>query len=209
MQQNWAPVVQEKPDSCCGDVTQESVPSLFLYLLSFSWFLHLPLLAAPWQSLAAELPCPCALVCWDLLSGFFVLPVKSHPYVRELCAGFCGALLLSLATGITNGSWWWTACEWAMQLSPAKQTYAQYSLVVAEVSTRIIRISLYNWWLHRGWHGQWWETIVSVAEPFAANLLSTVGALLAGFWAQSTAGCLEQGIEGLFILVFSFGGGMN
>lgn len=70
MQQNWAPVVQEKPDSCCGDVTQESVPFLFLYLLSFLWFLHLPLLAAPWQNLAAELPCPCALVCWDLLSGF-------------------------------------------------------------------------------------------------------------------------------------------
>lgn len=34
----------------------------------------------------------------------FVLPVKSHPYIRELCAGFCGALLLSLAIGITNGS---------------------------------------------------------------------------------------------------------
>lgn len=69
VEQNWAPVLQEKPDSLLG-CDQESVPSLFLYLLSFLWFLHLPLLAAPWQSLAAELPRPCALVCWDLLSGF-------------------------------------------------------------------------------------------------------------------------------------------
>lgn len=70
VEQNWAAILQESPDSCCWEVTQEPAPSLFLHLFSFSWLLHLPLLAAPWQSLAAELPCPCVLVCWDLLSGF-------------------------------------------------------------------------------------------------------------------------------------------
>lgn len=70
VEQNWTPTVQESLGSCCWDGTQEPAPSLLLHLPSFLWILHFVLLAAPWQSPAAELPCPCAVVCWDLLSGF-------------------------------------------------------------------------------------------------------------------------------------------
>lgn len=204
VERNWAPIVRESSESCCWDGT---LPCSCISSVSCGYCTF---------SSGCSLAEPC---CWTAPSmrlgvlGFvkwlFVPPVKSHPYVPKLCSGFCRALLLSLASGITNGSWWWTACEWAMRLSPAKQTFAQYSPVVAEVSARIIPISLYNWWLHHGWHQQWWEIILSVADAFTANLLSTAGALLAELWAQSTAGRLEQGIEGLFVLAFSFGGGMN